>query len=217
MYYCDKGIVLRHRDVNEADVIASIFTLRYGRLEVNFRSARKSAAKLRPLTELFCYGDYRFYLKKYGAMPLCIGGGIISFYTEMRNNLEKMMMFSIISDIVLSLTPVYQSSEDKFNLILSSLDYLNSTESVSKWFVIVFIMNFLEYYGAGFKMTNIGYESELWDLIHRPDFSSIYRLDEYEDLYDDLLDFATSKLLEHSNRNFQIRSALKYNNLASQL
>jgi DNA repair protein RecO len=215
MYYCDKGIVLRHRDVNEADVVASIFTLQYGRLEVNFRSARKSAAKLRPLTELFCYGDYRFYLKKYGAMPLCIGGGVISFYPDMRNNLEKIMIFSVISDMVLSLTPVYQKSEEKFNLILLSLDYLNKTDSISKWFIIVFIMNFLEYYGAGFKMTNIGYESGLWDLIHRPDFLSIKSLDAYDDVYDELLDFAVLKISEHGNKNFQIRSLMKYNSIVA--
>ncbi len=207
MYYCDKGIVLRHRDVNEYDRIVTIFTVEYGRVEVNFKSVNKSQAKLRSLSELFCYGDYRFYLRKYGAMPLCIGGSIISSFPEIRKNLNKILFLSFVCDVYISLTPVYQKSHDKFNLLLSMLEYLNSYNEISKWSLPVFILNFLEYYGVGFKNTNIGYDSEFWEKIHKG-FKDISELDVYENLYDDVFDFAVTQLSRHTNKKYNFEEII---------
>jgi len=202
MYYSDKGIVLRHRDINEADRIVTIFSYEYGRIEVNFKSVKKSKAKLRALSELFVYGDYRFYLKKYGAMPLCIGGSVISAYPDIREELEKIILLSTASDMVISLTPLYQKSVEKFFLILNSLNYISTIKKVSKWFFPVFILNLLEHYGTGFKNTNVGYNSEFWEMIHKPDYSSIAYLNKYDDLYLEVMDFAISKISENTNKKY---------------
>ncbi|MEF3280131.1 MAG: DNA repair protein RecO [Elusimicrobiota bacterium] len=199
MYYCDNGIVLRHRDLNEADRIVTIFTRSYGRIEANFKGVKKSTAKLRALTELFCHCDYRFYLRKYGSIPLCIGGSEIYCYANLRSNLESIMLANFLADVVMSLTPVYQRSEEKFNLLLSSFDYLDKTNKISKWFVVWFMANMLEYYGVGFKETNIGYESKFWKRIHTPVFID-EKMDEYDDIYLDVFNFMLSKINEHAEK-----------------
>lgn len=210
MYYCDKGIVLRHRDINEADRLVTIFTKDRGRIEVNFKSVRKSDAKLRGISELFTYGDYRFYSKKHGSVPLCVGGSIISSHPQIRDSFEKLIILSFLSDAVIALTPLYQKSEEKFNLLISALDYLCEKKFVSKWFVPVFIMNLLEYYGTGFKNTNLGYDSEFWSLVHG-DFNNMEKISKYEDLYYDAINLALAKLSEHSGKNFSVPDF--YNNI----
>lgn len=210
MYFCDEGIVLRHRDTNEYDRIVSIFSRNYGRLEVNFKSVRKSNAKLRGLTELFVYCDFRLYLRKYGAIPLCIGGSIISSYPQIRNDFEKLFLLSFISDVTISLTPVYQKSIDKFNLLLSSLNYFSSAKRISHWFIPIFILNMLEYYGSGFKNTNVGYDLKLWNLMHNIDFDMIDKLNEYDELYTDVIRFVFDELNRVSEKNFRMDNLAKF-------
>lgn len=203
MYFCDKGIVLRHRDISEYDRIVTIYTEENGRLEAIFKGVRKPKAKLRCFSEVMCHSDFRFYLSKYRTMPLCIGAGILNSYASLRNDLKKIICFRFVADIVIFLTPIGQKSYEKYRLILSSLNYLENAEKISKWFIVVFIMNFLEYFGTGFKETQVGFDSNLWNIIHTG-FDRINDLDMYCDFYFDVLDFTLSNLNKISPFNFNL-------------
>lgn len=199
MYFCDKGIVLRHRDIREFDRVITIFTKEHGRLEVMFKGVRKPQAKLRSFSELMCHSDFRFYLSKYGAMPLCIGAGLIDDYAALRNNFEKMMSFIFIADMVISLTPLNQRSYEKYKLILAALNYLSHTKTVSKWFKVVFAMNFLQHFGTGYKETQLGYDPNLWQILHSG-FDEIDKLDAYDKYYSEVCSFAFSQVNEYSQK-----------------
>ncbi|MCX7641505.1 MAG: DNA repair protein RecO [Elusimicrobiales bacterium] len=197
MYFCDKGIVLRHRDIKEFDRVVTIFTKEHGRLEVVFKGVRKSQAKLRSFSELMCHSDFRFYFSKYGIMPLCVGASLIESYMEIRNNIEKLINFIFISDLTIMLTPLSQKSEDKYNLIISALNYLSKTTIISKWFKVVFVMNFFEYFGIGFKKTQLGYDEYLWKILHNG-FVDINKLDNFDDCYDKIFKLAFTHLNQNS-------------------
>ncbi len=203
MYFCDKGVVLRYRSIKEFDRVVTIFTEKHGRLEVVFKGVRKPHAKLRSLSEVMCQSDFRFYLSKYGIMPLCIGGSVINSYDSIRRDIDKMMNFFFISDIFVLMTPINQASGEKYKLLLSALDYLSKSQKVSKWFKIVFILNFLEYFGSGFQKTQVGYDSRMWGIIHSG-FERIDELSEYDDFYSDVAQFAVKHINEHSPKEIDI-------------
>lgn len=199
MYFCDRGIVLRHRDIKDFDRIVTIFTMEHGRIEVVFKGVRKPQAKLRSFSELMCHSDFRFYLSKYGAMPLCIGAGLVNDYSTLRTSIDKMMNFMFISDLVTLLTPLNQKACEKYELILSALSYLSNTKIISRWFKVVFVMNFLQHFGIGFKDTQVGYDSTLWEIIHNG-FTDIDKLNSYNDYYLSIFNFAFKQLNEYSSK-----------------
>jgi|YNPMSStandDraft_1061717.scaffolds.fasta_scaffold07944_4 DNA repair protein RecO (recombination protein O) len=209
MYYLDLGIVLRYRDINENDRIVTVFTKNYGRVEILFKGVKKTEAKLRGISEFFTYSAFRLYMKKYGAIPLCIGGNIIDSYPEIRSDFKKIYTMMLLSSVVISLTPLFQKSEEKFELLLSSLNYLRNNSSISDWFVVVFIANLLNYCGIGFKETNIGYDSNFWSILHSSDFLGIDELKKYDDIKYEVLEIFINKINENFNQNYRIDNFIK--------
>jgi len=209
MYYLDLGIVLRYRDINENDRIVTVFTKNYGRVEILFKGVKKTEAKLRGISEFFTYSAFRLYMKKYGAIPLCIGGSIIDSYPEIRSDFKKIYTMMLLSSVVISLTPLFQKSEEKFELLLSSLNYLRNNSSLSDWFVVVFIANLLNYSGIGFKETNIGYDSNFWSILHSSDFLGIDELKKYDNIKYEVLEIFINKINENFNQNYRIDNFIK--------
>jgi DNA repair protein RecO len=203
MYYCDEGIVLRHRNYNEYDRLVTVFTRDNGRIEINFKGVSKSHSKLKALTELFCHCDYRLYQRKYGAISLCIGGTVISSFPSIRNDFRKLMIAQFVSDIMLAITPLNHPLKDKYNFLLNSLRYINNNLEINRWFEIIFMMNILEFYGIGFKETNVGYDRDLWSYIHTQDIERLdfNLLEKYGKYYDSLFEFALNKIKEHADRD----------------
>lgn len=206
MYFCDEGIVLKHRDYSEYNRLVSVFTRNNGRIEINFKGVNKSHSKLKALTEMFCLCDYRLYQRKYGAIVLCIGGNLITSFPGIRNNLGKIFAASFVTDTVMAMTPYNHPMPEKYNFIINAFNYINSTDKLNKWFFIIFMMNMLEFHGLGFNQTNIGYDSELWKLIHIKDFSgvdfSFFSI--FEKYYVELYEFALSKIREHTGKELKL-------------
>ncbi|MGC8866935.1 MAG: DNA repair protein RecO [Elusimicrobiales bacterium] len=202
MYFCDKGIVLRHKDVKEFDRIVSIFSEKHGRMEVIFKGVRKPQAKLMCFSEVMCHSDFRFYLSKYTTMPLCTGASLINSYNSIREDLDKITNFFFISDIFVLMTPINQSSFEKYKLLISALDYISKSNKISKWFKTVFMLNFLECFGVGFKKTQVGYDSRMWEIIHSG-FERIDELCEYDYVYQDISGFAIEQMNKHSPREIK--------------
>jgi len=204
MYFLDYGVVLRYRDINENDRVVSIFTKNYGRIEVLFKGVKKSQAKLRGISEVFTYSSFRLYMRKYGSMPLCIGGSIIDSYPEVRSDFKKIYFMFMLSMLVISSTPLFQKSEEKFNLILSAFNYIKSNYEISDWFIIVFIANLLTYCGIGFKDTNIGYETDFWNILHDNHFFKLNELKRYDTLKYEVLKIFVDKINENFNQNYKL-------------
>jgi DNA repair protein RecO (recombination protein O) len=204
MYYLDSGVVLRYKDINENDRIVTAFTKNYGRVEILFKGVKKTKAKLRGISEIFTYSIFRLYIKRYGIMPLCIGGSIIDSYPEIRNDLRKIFTMFSVSSVIISITPLFQRSDEKFELLLSSLNYLKENEKISEWFFVIFLANLLTYSGIGFRDTNIGYETDFWRRIHSLNFQTMDELEKYNDLKYKVLDFFIQKINENFNSTYKL-------------
>ena len=69
-----KAIIIKTKDFNEADKIATIFTLEFGKVLAKFNGVKRAKAKLKPLVQPFTFVDLEcfkrgdFYTVKTGAV-----------------------------------------------------------------------------------------------------------------------------------------------------
>ncbi|MBR2070656.1 MAG: DNA repair protein RecO, partial [Clostridia bacterium] len=53
-----KGIVIKSKDVGEADKLITLLTAEEGKISVKLKSVKKAKAKLKFAAETFCFGEY---------------------------------------------------------------------------------------------------------------------------------------------------------------
>lgn len=165
MDFCEIGIVINSRPLQENNRIVTIFTQGRGKFETNFKGVRLAKAKLRSLSMTVSSGDYRLFLKKGSNFPVCTGGKSISVYPGIRSNLKSLGMAFHFCELVNRLTPPWQPAENKFFLLYDALADLENN-GVSPWMRHAFTLRLLDYAGFGFRDTATGLDSNLWDALH---------------------------------------------------
>lgn len=200
MYFCDKGIVLRQRPLRDSDRIVTIFGSESGRLEINFKSVRKQKSKLRPLSETFVMGDYRFYSKSGSALPVCTGGKVLNVYPGIRLSPDKMFYAFYFCELMTNLTPLGQPASEKFELLKNALDYLEKKEQDFR-LLLSYSLLLLDYCGVGFRRSNLGFSEELWERLHSKDFSKLSGIKEDRKVLDLVAQQVFEKIREHSGRD----------------
>jgi len=211
MYFCDEGIVLARRLFRDNDKIATIFTRKNGKLDIVFKSITKPKSKLRIFSEVFTYSDYRFYLAKNSNFPVCTGGKIISTFNNIRNNQEKLIASFYLTELINLLTPMQQSSENKFELLLNAFKYLENTYNISKFFLISYALILIEYCGIGFKDTNLGIDTDIWNKLHDPSFSYIDIIESEMSIsyFSSIINKVYGKIREHTSREINTLKFVK--------
>lgn len=199
MYFCDTAIVLRQRPLRDSDRIVTLFTSNYGRLEINFKSVRKQKAKLRPLSETFVLGDYRFYAKNGSALAVCTGGKVISVFPSIRSDSQKIFSAFYMCELMLNLTPVNQPSRQKFLLLKNALEYLEM-RPYSPLLILGYSLLLIEYCGVGFMRSNIGFDANLWQALHKEDFSMLKDIKVDEKTISLILAKVVETIREHSGK-----------------
>jgi len=177
MIFCDYGIVLQRRQLRESDRIVTVFTLEYGKLEVNFKSVRLAKSKLRALSEAVTWGDYRFFLKKGSSFPVCTGGRTLSVFGNIRKDLDRLYLAMHYCEVVSRITPAQSPSPEKYELLLGALQDLDAY-GPAFWLRRAFTLRALELAGFGFRETAAGPEAELWDTLHAGDWLQVRALKE---------------------------------------
>ena len=179
MIFCDYGIVLQRRPLRESDRIVTVFTLEHGKLEVNFKSVRLARGKLRALSEAFCWGDFRFYLKKGSNFPVCTGGSALSVFGNIRKDLDTLYLAQHYCEVVNKLTPAASPSPEKYDLLLGALEDLDA-RGTAFWLRRAFTLRALDFAGFGFRETAAGPEAGLWDTLHAGAWTEVRELPEDE-------------------------------------
>ncbi len=199
MNFCDLAIVLKNTQLRENDRIVTIYTRFHGKLDIVFKSVRVSKGKLKALSELFVWGDYRLFLKKEGNIPICTGGEILSVFPSVRADIKKMFLVYYFCEIISRLTPFNQPNEEKYDLMLSALRDLDAHKEVSVWMRPAFALRFMELAGSGFQETAVGIDSRIWKVLHKGSWREVNSL-KMNDLAMNYIDELIRKFMgEHLN------------------
>jgi len=142
--YKTKGIVLKRKDVGEADKIITVFSDRYGKIIARAKGVRKILSKNGGSIELFILADFVFAEGK--NFDILVGASIINSFKNIRNNLKKTAIAYYFVELVDKLTSEKEGSNKIFGLLLESFSFLDSKKEKLLIYPY-FELNLLSYLG----------------------------------------------------------------------
>jgi len=146
MIYKTQGIVIRKRDLSEADRLLTIYTKDFGKILVKAKAVKKSQAKLKGHLELFLYSD--LMLAEGRGLDIVTGAETIDNFSSIHNQLPSLAGAYCLSEIIDRLTAGPEPDEDAWRLILLSFQLLNQKQN-PELLLKDFSGKFLELLGYG--------------------------------------------------------------------
>jgi len=122
--YKTQGFVLKEKEINEADILFSIFSKDFGKLDLLAKSARKISSKLRRQIELFSLVEVRFVEGKRGER--LVEAKCLENFSRIKSNLERIFLAQKISEILDFLIKGPEKEERIFDLLKEVFEKLNS-------------------------------------------------------------------------------------------
>ena len=180
MIYTDAGIVLFRQDFREADRVVSLYTFRYGRINLRVPGVNRAKGKLKALSEPFVSAEYRVYQRSSNVLGTITGGKIQSIFPHIRIDLKRQLLAIHCCELMMRLTPLHQPSEQKYNLLhqaLCALDQAAPTPAFAPAFTLRLMM------AAGFGLAHpvLKIRPEFWQRMHEDNFTNLH-FSEPEDL-----------------------------------
>lgn len=148
-----KGIVTKLIDYQDADKLASIFTLEQGLVLAKFVGVKKDKAKMKAIAQPFVFSE--FSLNKKGDKRTVISANLLDNFPQILSSYEKTICGYILLDIISSILPQEKPEQDVFLLSLSALkDIEENNEFVA---LIKFIIKFFEFSGMRVELPETQY------------------------------------------------------------
>jgi DNA repair protein RecO (recombination protein O) len=143
-----EAIVLRKRDFRETSLIVDFFSREFGRISGLLKGIRQEPAKFSSSLELFSLNEIIFYRKRNSGLHLVSQCDLKENFTNIRQNVLKTSLASVIVELVLAVMPQEDANGDVFNLITCCLSELANSNSPEK-IVTIFKIKMLSL--SGFK------------------------------------------------------------------
>jgi DNA repair protein RecO (recombination protein O) len=128
--YTSEGIVLARRNYGEADRILSLYTKDYGRVTLLAKGIRRPKSKKRGHLEIFSL--VRFGANTGHGIDLITEAEVKDDYKDIRSNLSRISLAYYFMEVIGKTTHEQEKNEDLFDLILSSLDTLRTTNKLKE-------------------------------------------------------------------------------------
>ncbi len=138
--YATEGIVLRTRNLGEADRIVTLYTRDHGKVECVARGSRRTRSRLMGATQLFTHGEYRLFSGR--SLDTLSQADIRESFAPLREDLAAMAYASYWSELLDACVEPGEPSEDLFHLCIGAFKALRDgvqPELVSRWFEFTFI------------------------------------------------------------------------------
>ncbi len=146
-YLTTKGIVLREVDYGESSKMLTIFTGTQGMISVSARGVRKVKSKLRPLSQIFCYGEMELY-RKSGEVYTLTGGRVVDAFYEIASNVDAFYVASKVSRTLLSVLQPELPDPETLRLTLNTFHYLAAGTRNPRLVQVVFMLYLMQIQGV---------------------------------------------------------------------
>jgi DNA repair protein RecO (recombination protein O) len=134
--YRAEGIVLRRRNLGEADSIFTVFSPKEGKFEAIARGVRKARSRMRGHLEPLTYS--RFLIAHGRSLDVFTQAETVKAYRAIREDLEQSTLALYCAELVDRFTVEQSESSALFELLEATLDALDSgdAEAVVRYFEI---------------------------------------------------------------------------------
>jgi DNA repair protein RecO len=120
--YKAEGVVLRTRNLGEADKIVTLFTAERGKVEAAAKGARRPRSRLLGPTQLFTHGRYLLFERQ--SLDTLSQGEIVHSFLPLREDLLRMAYASYVAELVDRLTELNDPHPRLFSVLVAVLRQL---------------------------------------------------------------------------------------------
>jgi len=122
--YKTEGIVIKRRNLGEADKILTIFTRKFGKLQVKAPGVRRITSRRSSHVELLNHTSFSLYHGK--NLPVVTEAEVISTFSEIKENLGKVSVAYHLCELVDNLCPDDQENYEVFILLRDTFSKLTN-------------------------------------------------------------------------------------------
>lgn len=146
--YKTQGVIMRRANFGEADRLITVLTNSRGKLRAVARSARRPTAKMAGSLEILMRAEFRFAEGK--NLDLVIESNPIDFYPNIRANLDKFKLASLLAEIVDKVSADNEPVKGFYELLGEYLKFIDgSNEFTVQLVVSSFELRLLRLLGYG--------------------------------------------------------------------
>lgn len=145
MHKTTSGIVIKERPIGEKDKVITVLTRNLGVVEAIARGVRNTKSKLLSGVSLFTYSDFEFYEGK--NYTYINSAEEKNSFHSISDDIEKMSLCFYFSELVITMNPGEEESNDFLRLFLNSLYLLSNNERDKALVKAVFELKTAEYCG----------------------------------------------------------------------
>lgn len=122
--YKTEGIILKRKNVGEADRIITVFTKEYGKMRVIAKGIRKVSSRRAPHLEVFTRVNMVVHSGK--SLESVSEVEPVNVFESVRSDLKRISMAYYFCELIDSLLPEKQEQRDVYSLLTRALDDLGS-------------------------------------------------------------------------------------------
>ncbi len=148
IHYRTKGIFIKRQEREEADILFTVYTQNFGKIDILGKSIRKINSKLRAGSRELCLSEIEFIQGK--THKTLTDSLLIDNFPEIREDLDKTEIAFQICNILDQLVAEEQKDDQIWELLLESFERLNTEHKLCYFF---FLWNLLAI---------LGYQPELY-------------------------------------------------------
>jgi len=164
MHYRSRAIILKNRDLRDADQLVSIFSEQEGKITAAARGVKKPRSSLRACVQPFCHSW--LFFNRGRDMDLITQGKIIDFYGNTREDLQRLLYVMYMMELL------DKSLMEKVPLPELYLDLLQVLENINQQGLNPMLIRYFETR----LLVNLGYKPVLNQCVScgRQDFQAYY-------------------------------------------
>ncbi len=127
-----EAFVIKRMDFRETSLIAEFFTRDFGKMSGIFKGIRTEPKKFASSVEPFSFNEIIFYKKINSSLHLVSQADARDNFDAVRMDMIKSAMASYMMELVAAVMPVEDKNEEVFDLILTCLSELRTTNNAHK-------------------------------------------------------------------------------------
>jgi len=154
VHYRSQGFILKKENRGESSQLFTVYTKRFGKLEISGKAIRKISSKLRSGIDIFYLSDIEFIQGK--THKTLTDAVLIEKFENIRKNLRKLKIVSKISEVFNELVKGQEKDEKLWSLLDEIFNKLNNLQFT------IYNLQLLYYYFLWNFLSILGYEPELY-------------------------------------------------------
>ena len=136
-----KGLVIRKRDIGEADRIITVFSENFGKIDLLVKGIRKSKKRDQSSVDLLTLSNFTFYKK--GDSYILNNIDSIDFFYDLKMDIEKLEITSYILSIVNEIVLPGERKKEFFLRLKKGLNFIIENNSDRNYLMTIKMMNWI--------------------------------------------------------------------------